>query len=66
MNAFKSTIGWARAHALWLALAALPLILAACHNGNSRAVGVPVALNPTITGCNRLIWPCAYSSAVPR
>jgi predicted small secreted protein len=39
MNAFKSTIGWARAHALWLALAALPLILAACNNGSSTGNG---------------------------
>jgi hypothetical protein len=31
MTALKSTIAWAHGHALWLALAALPLIVAACN-----------------------------------
>ena len=38
---------------------------AACHSGNSCAVGVPVALNPTTVGRNRSIEPRAYSSAGP-
>ena len=33
MNKLNSAVTWARAHALWLALAALPLIIAACNNG---------------------------------
>lgn len=32
MTTFKTTIAWGREHALWLALAALPLIIAACNN----------------------------------
>jgi predicted small secreted protein len=39
MTAFKSTIAWARAHALWLTLAALPFILAACNGGSSTGNG---------------------------
>ena len=39
MTAFKSTIAWARAHALWLALAALPLVLAACNNSGTGGNG---------------------------
>jgi hypothetical protein len=35
MQTIKSKIAWARQHALWLALAALPLIIAACNNGGS-------------------------------
>jgi hypothetical protein len=35
MTTFKSTIRRARTHVWWLALAALPLILAACNNGGS-------------------------------
>ena len=38
----------------------------ACHIGNSWAVGVPVALKPTMIGRNKSIGPCAYSRAVPR
>ena len=33
MNALTLTVARARAHAGWLAVAALPLILAACNNG---------------------------------
>jgi hypothetical protein len=33
MTAFKSTIAWARSHAIYLALAALPIIVAACNSG---------------------------------
>src|SRR6266581_1730147 len=47
-----------------VALKAKPV--AACHTGNSCAVGVPVALNPTIIGRSRLIELRPYSSAVPR
>jgi hypothetical protein len=32
MTTFKIRINWLCSHALWLALAALPLILAACNN----------------------------------
>jgi hypothetical protein len=39
MNGFKSTITWARAHALWLTLAARPIILAACNNRGSGGNG---------------------------
>ena len=40
MNAIKSTIAWARSHAMWLALAALPIIVAACNNsGGSGGTG---------------------------
>jgi predicted small secreted protein len=35
MTKLKSTIAWGREHALWLALAALPLVVAACNNGGS-------------------------------
>jgi hypothetical protein len=33
MNKLDSAITWARARVFWLALAALPLIIAACNNG---------------------------------
>jgi hypothetical protein len=33
MTTFKTRINWLRTHAWWFALAALPLILAACNNG---------------------------------
>ncbi len=33
MATFKTRLTWARAHILWLALAALPLVIAACNNG---------------------------------
>jgi len=33
MTTFKSRIVWLRAHAWWLALAAVPLAVAACNNG---------------------------------
>jgi hypothetical protein len=33
MSTFKSRIIWLRTHAWWLALAALPLVAAACNNG---------------------------------
>src|SRR6185369_1084240 len=39
---------------------------AACHKGSSWAVGVPVALKPTMTGWRRSMRPRANSSAVPR
>ena len=32
MTTLKSMTAWLRTHAWWLALAALPLILAACNN----------------------------------
>ncbi|HEY5471848.1 MAG TPA: hypothetical protein VIK32_01510 [Candidatus Limnocylindrales bacterium] len=32
MTTLKSRTAWLRTHAWWLALAALPLILAACNN----------------------------------
>ena len=32
MIALKSTIAWARSHAIFLALAALPIVVAACNN----------------------------------
>ena len=35
MTILKSAAVWARARVLWLALAAMPLILAACNNGSS-------------------------------
>jgi predicted small secreted protein len=35
MTTFKSRITWLRTRAWWLAVAALPLILAACHNSGS-------------------------------
>jgi predicted small secreted protein len=35
MSRLKSTITWARTHVGWLAVAALPLILAACNNSGS-------------------------------
>src|SRR4029079_3257159 len=38
----------------------------ACQIGNSSAVGVSVALNPTILGRKRFIGPSAYPRAVPR
>lgn len=34
MTKLKSTIAWSREHALWLALAALPLVAAACNKGS--------------------------------
>jgi hypothetical protein len=34
MTTVTSRIAWARTHILWLALAALPLILAACNKGS--------------------------------
>jgi hypothetical protein len=37
MTRLKTTIIWARTHAGWLAIAALPLVLAACNNGGSGA-----------------------------
>lgn len=33
MATFKSRLAWARAHILWLALIALPILVAACNNG---------------------------------
>lgn len=33
MNRLDSAIAWTRTHALWLAIAALPLIVAACNSG---------------------------------
>ena len=35
MTTLKTSLVWARTHAWWLALAALPLIIAACNNGSS-------------------------------
>ena len=34
MRTFVTAATWARTHALWLALAALPFILAACQNSS--------------------------------
>jgi hypothetical protein len=39
MTAFKSTINWARAHSVWLALVALPILIAACTNSGSGGNG---------------------------
>ncbi len=39
MTTFKSRMTWLGRHAWWLALAALPLILAACNNGGSGGNG---------------------------
>jgi len=39
MTTLKATITWARDHAVWIALAALPLILAACNGGGSSPGG---------------------------
>jgi hypothetical protein len=39
MTQLKSTLAWARNHALWLALAALPILLAACNSGSSGGNG---------------------------
>jgi hypothetical protein len=39
MNTFRSITFAARRHALWLALALLPLILAACNNGSGSGTG---------------------------
>jgi len=39
MTTFKSRIAWVRTHTWWLALAALPLILAACNKGGSGSNG---------------------------
>jgi hypothetical protein len=39
MNTFKTRLTWIRARAWWLALAALPLILAACNNGGGGGTG---------------------------
>jgi hypothetical protein len=35
MVTVKTRMDWARAHILWLAIVALPLVLAACNNGGS-------------------------------
>jgi predicted small secreted protein len=39
MTTLRSTISWTRAHALWLALAALPFLIAACNNSGSGGNG---------------------------
>ncbi|MGZ6268503.1 MAG: hypothetical protein ACXWNI_00240 [Candidatus Limnocylindrales bacterium] len=39
MTKLKSTIASARAHILWFALAALPLVIAACNNGGGGGNG---------------------------
>jgi hypothetical protein len=39
MTKLKSGIAWVRAHILWFALAALPLVVAACNNGGSGGNG---------------------------
>src|SRR5208283_2081993 len=51
-------------HVEWTALKTTAV--AACQTGSSIAVGVPVALKPTMTGFMRLMDPRAYSRAVPR
>jgi len=39
VTTLNSAIAWTRTHALWLTLAALPLILAACNNGTGGGTG---------------------------
>ena len=39
MAIVKTATAWARSHTLWLALAALPFILAACQNSGSGGNG---------------------------
>jgi hypothetical protein len=39
MSSLKSTLTWARARAWWLALAALPLLIAACNNSGGGGNG---------------------------
>jgi hypothetical protein len=39
MNRLSATIALARRHGLWLALALMPLILAACNKGGGSAPG---------------------------
>ena len=36
MVTLMTSIAWARDHAVWLVLAALPLILAACNGGGTN------------------------------
>jgi predicted small secreted protein len=35
MTTLRSTLAWTRDHALWLALLALPFVLAACNNSGT-------------------------------
>jgi hypothetical protein len=39
MATLKTRLTWARAHIQWLALAALPLLIAACNKGGSGGNG---------------------------
>jgi hypothetical protein len=39
MSEFKTRLTWVRAHIWWFALAALPLVAAACNNGGSSGNG---------------------------
>ena len=34
MSSFKTKFAWVRAHAAWLALVVLPLVIAACNSGS--------------------------------
>jgi predicted small secreted protein len=35
MSRLRTTLTWTRDHALWLALLALPMLLAACNNSGT-------------------------------
>jgi hypothetical protein len=39
MSELKTRVTWVRAHILWLVLAALPLVAAACNKGGSGGNG---------------------------
>jgi hypothetical protein len=39
MTTFKTRLAWVRTHAVWLAIAALPIVIAACTNGSGSGTG---------------------------